>query len=264
MADPTFNQSGPIDLILSAEVFWDVLESGRVKISEPNLYLSETLFGWIVGGAFDASYNKVRATACNYASCKRIDNSNLDNILQQFWLQEKVETEVKNKSSPEDQECEDHFLKTFKRDKADGRFIIQLPFKNNIVDLGDSSKNALKRFLSLERKFIQDPEFQEAYTQSFRENLNSNIIEKVPVDESNVQSTFYLPHWAVIKKPKPSKVRIVFDGSAKSTNGRSLNDNLMTGPNLQNDLFNVLTRFRKHEIVLSCDMEKMFLQIKVD
>lgn len=56
----------------------------------------------------------------------------------------------------------------------------------------------------------------------------------------------------------------MFDGSAKSDNDRSLSDCLFTGPNLQNDIVDILIRFRTHQIVFSRDMEKMFLQLKVD
>jgi hypothetical protein len=58
---------------------------------------------------------------------------------------------------------------------------------------------------------------------------------------------FYLPHPAVITEgPKTSKLRFVFDGSAKSSNGRSLNDALLKGPTIQQDLFSIITRFRTH------------------
>lgn len=38
----------------------------------------------------------------------------------------------------------------------------------------------------------------------------------------------------------------------------------MTGPNLQNNIFDILIRFQLHSIVLSCDMKKMFLQVIVE
>lgn len=42
---------------------------------------------------------------------------------------------------------------------------------------------------------------------------------------------FLLPHSGVFKKTAANaKVRILYDGSVKPTNGWSLNDNLMTGP----------------------------------
>lgn len=261
LADSQFNVSQPIDLIVGAEVFWEILCSDRIKLHNQNLYLSETLLGWIIGGAIDTA--KTAAYSCSVVRNRR-DDSDLDNTLQQFWMQEEISNAPEATRTAEEQECEDQFRNTVKRDSIDGRFIVQLPFKGGKVDLGDSSKIAIKRFISLERRFRQDELFKKAYVESFQENLNLGIIERVPVEDLNSEAVFFLPHSGVFKKSATlQKIRIVFDGSAKSSNGLSLNDNLMTGPNLQNDLFDILIRFRKHQIVISCDMEKMFLQIKV-
>ena len=46
--------------------------------------------------------------------------------------------------------------------------------------------------------------------------------------------------------------------------GPSLNDCLHIGPSLNTLLFDILLRFRVHEIVLSADIEKAFLNIEID
>ncbi|XP_076660298.1 uncharacterized protein LOC143363618 [Halictus rubicundus] len=89
-----------------------------------------------------------------------------------------------------------------------------------------------------------------------------------PVDmliESPANSEgFYLPHHAVIKpSSSTTKVRVVFDGSAKSSSGVSLNDALLTGPTIQDDIFGLLLRFRMHPFVLTGDIEKMYRQFLV-
>ena len=58
-----------------------------------------------------------------------------------------------------------------------------------------------------------------------------------------------------------TKLRVVFDGSAKSSNGISLNGSLMVGPTVQEDLFSILIRFRTHKVALSGDIAKMYRQI---
>ena len=60
-----------------------------------------------------------------------------------------------------------------------------------------------------------------------------------------------------------TKTRIVFDASA-SFQQVALNDKLLTGQKLQRNLLEVLIRFRKAPIALSCDISEMYLQIKVD
>lgn len=61
--------------------------------------------------------------------------------------------------------------------------------------------------------------------------LAENIIEKVPASEVTKES-YYLPHRPVIKKEGTTKIRPVFDASAKSKYSPSLNQCLETGPNL--------------------------------
>lgn len=75
---------------------------------------------------------------------------------------------------------------------------------------------------------------------------------------------FYLPHHAVIKSSSnTTKLRVVFNGSLKTNSGLSLNDILMTGPTIQDDLFLLLIRFRFYIYVLLADVEKMYRQFLI-
>ena len=79
-----------------------------------------------------------------------------------------------------------------------------------------------------------------------------------------MSNIYYLPHHTVFKQSSlTTKLRVVFDGSSKTTNGLSLNDILLVGPNVQQDLFSILLRFRIHKYVLIADIEKMYRQIRV-
>ncbi|CAG7722719.1 unnamed protein product, partial [Allacma fusca] len=74
----------------------------------------------------------------------------------------------------------------------------------------------------------------------------------------------YLPHHAVLKtSSSTTKIRIVFDASAKSTLGTSLNDTMMIGPVLQQDLHTLLIRWRFWLIAMTADIKQMYLQIYV-
>lgn len=50
------------------------------------------------------------------------------------------------------------------------------------------------------------------------------------------------------------KVRVAFNALLKTTHSLSLNDNLLAGETIQQDLFSILTRFRTLEYVLSDDI----------
>ncbi len=50
----------------------------------------------------------------------------------------------------------------------------------------------------------------------------------------------------------------MFDGSAKSTSGVSINDQLLVGPTVHSSLVDVLLRFRMHRIALTTDVSRMY------
>ena len=54
---------------------------------------------------------------------------------------------------------------------------------------------------------------------------------------------------------KPGKTRVVFDCAAKHK-GTSLNDQLLTGPDLTNSIVGVPMRFREEQVALSADIER--------
>ncbi|XP_055909270.1 uncharacterized protein LOC129944103 [Eupeodes corollae] len=75
---------------------------------------------------------------------------------------------------------------------------------------------------------------------------------------------YFLPHHAVMKEfSSTTKLRIVFDASCKTSDGTSLNDHLFIGPRLQDDIFDHISRFRKHKIAFTADINKMYRQIWV-
>lgn len=96
--------------------------------------------------------------------------------------------------------------------------------------------------------------------------MNDTIVrgdaEKVPEEELNNQPAWYIPHLGAYHPHKPGKIRVVFDCSAQFQE-TSLNDHLLTGPDLTNTLVRVLCRFRKGPVAIMCYVEKMFHQFHV-
>jgi len=73
-----------------------------------------------------------------------------------------------------------------------------------------------------------------------------------------------MPHHAVTKESSnTTKVQIVFDASVKSDAGMSLNDMLLVGPTIQDKLFAHLIRFWTYKYVITADIERMCLQIRL-
>ena len=76
------------------------------------------------------------------------------------------------------------------------------------------------------------------------------------------QACYFLPRYPVFKETSTTiKIRVVFDGSAKTSNGLSLNDILQVGPTLQQDLSSIVFRFRTHHLCFTADIAKIYHQI---
>lgn len=76
---------------------------------------------------------------------------------------------------------------------------------------------------------------------------------------------YYMPYHCVIKEEDSiTKLRVVFNTSCKTNTGISLNDALMVGPVLQQDMLSIITRFRTFEYALVADVAKMYRQVLVD
>ena len=74
--------------------------------------------------------------------------------------------------------------------------------------------------------------------------------------------SYYMPVHSVHKESSSStKIRAVFDASAPSASGVSLNDLLAVGPTLQPTLEQTLLRFRKYGVAISGDISKMYREI---
>lgn len=75
---------------------------------------------------------------------------------------------------------------------------------------------------------------------------------------------YFLPHHGVFRENSTTtKLRVVFDASAKTTSGQSLNDIQTIGPSLHNDIFAILLRFRQYTYIACADVEKMYRQILI-
>ncbi|XP_050521711.1 uncharacterized protein LOC126894616 [Daktulosphaira vitifoliae] len=85
------------------------------------------------------------------------------------------------------------------------------------------------------------------------------------VEDEKDTGVYYLPHHAIVKlSSTTAKTRVVFDGSATSSSGVSLNDITMRGPTVQSDLYSIILCYRLHSVVLTADVEKMYRQVRMD
>ena len=148
-------------------------------------------------------------------------------------------------------------------DFHNGRYTVKLPIRESHEVLGDNYFVSENRLKTLANKFKNDKKLLHDYYSIIQDQQQANIIERAPGDYI-VGKTHYLPRKAVVKENKTTtKTRMVFDASSKAKGCVSLNDCLETGPSLTSKLFDVLTRFRAHNVAFVGDIEKAFLQIEI-
>lgn len=262
LADKHFDRSARIDVLFGADVFPNLVRShAGVEHHAGFPSAMDTKIGWVIFGSFSVA-NKTSLLALTTTIEQTIGDQ-----LSRFWsVEEPVAPKI---PTTEDQWCEEYFSKSTSRDSS-GRFCVALPFRDLFTasgpstftsshGLGDSRVSALKRFYNLEKRLNKNPDLYAAYRKFMTEY--QTLGHMVPAPKSG---SYFIPHHPVLRSDGDlSKIRVVFDASAVSSSGRSLNDVLCTGPKLQTDLRDILLRCRTHKYIMTADIVKMYRQILV-
>lgn len=182
--------------------------------------------------------------------------------LRWFWETEHIAI------IPEDEEPSvlEEFLQNIKYDEDTKTYTVGFPSKINMLEgLQDNYHICEIRLQSLLNKLNKpgNEETRKAYNEIIKKQLDEGIIEEVSPDQCTDAVIHYLPHHAVLRKDKQSsKVRIVYDGSAKANReSSSLNQCLKPGPSLVNNLVAVLLMFRMFLIGVVADICQAYLQL---
>ena len=255
LADPNFEQPGKIDLLLGVEIFAEVVLQGRRIGSSGSPIAFETHFGWVLAG------NTNSCSSTPVIAAHHVAFLTGDDLLRHFWeIEEKSVPELH--FTPEEKAVMTHFQNHHTR-LDDGRFMVPLPKKSGCKSLGESRSLAVRRFISFERSLHLKGQFTEVKT-VIDEYFDSEHAEPVPQEDLKKppHSVFYLPIHVVRKESSTTtKIRAVFDASAKTSSGLSLNDTLLIGPTVHSPLIDVLLRFRLHRIALIADVSRMYRAI---
>lgn len=253
LAYPDFHRPQGIDLLIDGGSFFDVLGTKKIPLNIGSVTLHESNFGWLVTGEL-SSYQA--PTLFSVGQTVEEDWKVLSSIEEASYGR----ALRANKRCQEEQKTVQHFKQHTIRDE-EGRFNVRLPTKHAISEIGSTLPMITARFLNVEKDCEH---LKNEYIQFISEYIDMGHMVEVSEDSIQTPNHFYLPHHSVTKASSlTTKVRVVFYASAKSASGVYLNYVLMCGPVVQQDLFSILVRFRKHQFVLTSDIEKMFRQIKV-
>ncbi|XP_062533924.1 uncharacterized protein LOC134202937 [Armigeres subalbatus] len=265
LADRGFNIPGNVDLLIGAGFFYKLLGNERVSLGEARPILQNTHLGWVVAGIYDTELSPATAATSSSALCFKSsflsdESSTLNRMVARFW---ELEDFAPTKHLTEEERlCEEHYQQNTVR-ATSGRYIVKLPFRKDPALIGETAYSALHQFNAVSRKLERNPELRHRYFEYINEFIENGYISKAdPAGPS--ERLIYLPHHGVLKEQSATtKLRVVFNASLKSTNGTSLNDLLMVGPVVQENLYTILLNFRIPCIAITGDIERMYLQIHV-
>lgn len=138
--------------------------------------------------------------------------------------------------------------------------------KRDEVVLGESMRQAQRCLEMMERRFRTNHTLQKAYCEFMEEYERlGHMTQITDADLTKAEDIYFIPHHAVSRPDSlTTKIRVVFNASAKTTLGTSLNDKLLLGPKILRSSFDIILKFRTHEYVITADVEKMFRQIKIE
>ncbi|XP_056376093.1 uncharacterized protein LOC130273395 [Hyla sarda] len=141
------------------------------------------------------------------------------------------------------------------KDKSNS-WVAPLPFRPQRRHLPNNKELVYNRFISLRHKFQRNLEMKEHFFTFMERIFQNNHAEMAPTLQDS-EECWYLPIFGVYHLKKTGQIRVVFDSSAKCE-GVSVNDVLLSGPDLNNKLLEVLLRFRKDSVAFMADIQQMF------
>nr|XP_029733635.1 uncharacterized protein LOC109411900 [Aedes albopictus] len=140
LADPSFNRSRRIDMLLGIQVFNELFTGQSFSLTDDHTFwCKKTIFGWVVGGA--VSEQGAEQSSSNM--CGVVTNEALSEQMSRFWETEAIPEP--RKLTEDELAAERSFQETCRR-LPDGRYEVGLPLKNSIDQLGESETMALRRF----------------------------------------------------------------------------------------------------------------------
>ena len=264
-----------IDVLIGSDCYWNFIYGETIRGDSGPVAVSSK-FGWVLSGQSELTNAKgvrqeesltslvISSRTKDFLGDSVPQNDQLVDSLRRFW-----ETETIGIADGDDRTASpvpNDFIEDIAFDGQN--YQVGLPWKGSSFPVSNGYDTCSRRLQSLHRKLQADPVLLNEYHKIICDQLEADIIERVPEppDASSEETCInFLPHHPVIRRDKDTtKVRVVYDGSAKGSNdGRSLNDCLETGPNFTPHVFDILVKFRWNAIGITADIEKAFLMIGI-
>ena len=195
------------------------------------------------------AYTSLKVNSCN---CKESNYElksqiqSLKETLREYELEDEVTQPSRN-----DEKARELVERDVKI--VNDRYEIPVPLNMEVVkSLPNNFDYALERTKAVRSSALKNDTLKQTLLETFRELIDEQWI--VPVDRNaTTGKVWYLPFFVT----KQEKARVVYDGAA-TFRGKCLNQAVLAGTNLLNNLVKVLMRFRIGQYACIADLSKCF------
>ena len=220
----------------------------------------KTALEWTVSGALPKKETSHLSVFCNLS----LASGPLSEQMKKWWDMETYSSVCNFTGKSKEEKRALSILE--KSTKQNGeRYEVRLLWAEDEPSLPNNYFSAYQQFLSMEKRLAKDLELKTAYKATIEKDLERNLVRRLDDTETSETENamqWYLPHHPVKHPHKPGKVRRVCNAASKLKEV-SLNDKLLSGPDLLRYLVGIVFRFREHEIAMTSDIESRFLQVAV-
>ena len=245
------------DMLIGNDVFGDIL-TGKIVRLRSGTNMIETVIGWVTSGNRRKSCNTTTIMANTV-----FEEDEEKKMVENMWKLDCIGILDDPRIESEEQIKESEY-QTFVQQciqYKNGLPEVQFKWKDDETvknELGDNYEMALRRIQSVWRTMKEKGKWEE-YTQVIEAQIEKGILEECHEDAQGL--CYHMPHHAVCVEGK--KMRVVNDASSHMKGKKSLNECLITGTNLTNNLAGMMLRFREHYIVATSDVEAAFLNVRL-
>lgn len=241
LADPHFDRSAPVDLLLGADAFSHIIDGKRVSVEDSLPIAYGSIFGWIlIGAVSNKEYQSHTAVSLRFSQIE--------------------EPEDAPTTFTEGGQCESIYAREHYRDTS-GQFEVPSPFIPQFRNetLSGLCQIAVRQLQYSERK-LQN--YEQLYTAYKKFTGEYELLEHTSA--TSVPGTYFILHHQDLKfNCQPNKILVVVDDFAKLSSEMSQSQCLFSGPKLQLYIVDIPTRYRIHQFDLTADVYKMYRQIIV-
>ena len=264
-------ENNKIQVLLEIDATQYILEREFLQGPKNTPFAIRSLLGWTITGPIKFDNDKPEKT--NFLSdsfeafdremsfSTEDDEDPLAETVTSFWKIDTSGTENEDEISlfKNDQRAVEILNNTVRH--TGERYEICLLWREKVT-LENNYPVAKAQVQSIDKKLKKDKALKDMYQKTLDTDLEKGYVKSVTFSDTTPDRVWYLPHHPVTNPNKPGKVRRV--SNATSTfKGNSLNSNLLTGPDLLNNLVGLLLRFREKPVAITADIEAMFMQVGI-